>query len=127
SDVCSSDLKNLSEKEAFWKPNNESNSIAGIVQHLLYWNETWQTRYKKSHVDAVAPIGDNNKSFIVPEDKRFTDLKESLLAVLLQWQDVLTKEKVVSEVNGFPEPVKWWELLGNISTHNAYHIGQIVY
>jgi len=123
----SESVKNLSEKEAFWKPNNESNSIAGIVQHLLYWNETWQTRYKKSHVDAVAPIGDNNKSFIVPEDKRFTDLKESLLAVLLQWQDVLTKEKVVSEVNGFPEPVKWWELLGNISTHNAYHIGQIVY
>src|SRR5699024_821511 len=93
----SESVKNLSEKEAFWKPNNESNSIAGIVQHLLYWNETWQTRYKKSHVDAVAPIGDNNKSFIVPEDKRFTDLKESLLAVLLQWQDVLTKEKVVSE------------------------------
>lgn len=76
-------VANLSEEEAFWKPNDESNSIAEIVQHLLFWNETWQKRYKKSHVNAVAPIGDNNASFIIPENKRFADLKESLLGVLL--------------------------------------------
>lgn len=123
----SESVANLSEEEAFWKPNDESNSIAEIVQHLLYWNETWQKRYQKSHVNAVAPIGDNNKSFIVPENKRFADLKECLLEVLLQWQDLLTEEKVESEVNGFPETAKWWGVLGNMSTHNAYHIGQIVY
>ncbi|MET1014600.1 MAG: DltD domain-containing protein, partial [Paenisporosarcina sp.] len=22
--------------------------------------------------------------------------------------------------------VKWWEVLGNVTTHNAYHIGQII-
>ncbi|WP_066298487.1 DinB family protein [Bacillus sp. FJAT-29937] len=118
---------NLSEEEAFWKPSDESNSIAEIVQHLLYWNETWQKRYEIAHVNAFVPIGDNNKSFIDPENKRFADLKECLLKVLLRWQDLLTEEKVESEVNGFPQPVKWWALLGNISTHNAYHIGQIVY
>ncbi|TCZ80751.1 DinB family protein [Paenibacillus albiflavus] len=123
----SESVANLSEEEAFWKPNDESNSIAEIVQHLLYWNETWQLRYEKSHVNAVAPIGDNNKSFIVPKNKRFADLKECLLKVLLQWQDLLTEEKVESEVNGFPVTAKWWGILGNISTHNAYHIGQIVY
>ncbi|PFK43281.1 DltD domain-containing protein [Bacillus cereus] len=122
----SESVANLSEEEAFWKPNDESNSIAEIVQHLLYWNETWQKRYEKSHVNAVAPIGDNKKSFIVTENKRFADLKECLLKVLLQWQDLLTKEKVESEVNGFPVIVKWCGVLGNISTHNAYHIGQIV-
>ncbi|WP_460326220.1 DinB family protein [Paenibacillus sp. YSY-4.3] len=120
-------VANLSEEEAFWRPNDESNSIAEIVQHLLYWNETWQKRCEKSHVNAVAPIGDNNESFIVPENKRFADLKESLLEVLLQWQGLLTEEKVESEVNGFPVIAKWWGILGNISTHNAYHIGQIVY
>ncbi|WP_313799652.1 DinB family protein [Cytobacillus sp.] len=123
----SESVANLSEEEAFWKPNDESNSIAEIVQHLLYWNETWQKRYEKSHVNAVAPIGDNNESFIVSENKRFADLKEDLLEVLLHWQDLLTEEKVESDVDGFPVTAKWWALLGNLSTHNAYHIGQIVY
>lgn len=123
----SESVKNLSEEEAFWKPNENSNSIAEIVQHLLYWNQTWQTRYQKSHVNAVPSIGNNDKSFIIPEHQTFTDLKKQLLEVLLQWQGLLTEEKVESEVNGFPEHVEWWEVLGNVSTHNAYHIGQIIY
>lgn len=31
----------LTEEEAFWKPDDSSYSIAEIVQHLIYWNETW--------------------------------------------------------------------------------------
>lgn len=123
----SDSVANLSEEEAFWKPNEESNSIAEIVQHLLYWNETWQNRYQKSHIEAVPSIGDNNKSFIIQENEKFNDLKERLLEVLLQWQGLLTEEKVESDVGGFTVSVKWWEILGNISTHNAYHIGQIIY
>lgn len=120
-------VDNLLEEDAFWKPNEESNSIAEIVQHLLYWNETWQKRYEKSHVNAVPAIGDNNKSFIIPENQKFTDLKERLLDVLLQWQEILTEEKIDGNIDGFPEPVEWWAILGNVSTHNAYHIGQIIY
>lgn len=123
----SDSIENLSEEEAFWKPTEDSHSIAEIVQHLLYWNEAWQIRYQKSHVDAVPSIGNNNKSFIVSENKKFNDLKERLLEVLLQWQDLLTEEKVESDVNGFRVSAKWWQILGNVSTHNAYHIGQIIY
>lgn len=123
----SDSVERLSEEQAFWKPNQDSNSIAEIVQHLLYWNQTWQTRYQKSHVDAVPTIGNNNKTFIIPENHTFADLKKQLLEVLLRWQELLSEEKVESEVNGFPEHVKWWEVLGNVSTHNAYHIGQIIY
>jgi uncharacterized damage-inducible protein DinB len=123
----SDSIKRLSEEQAFWRPNEDSNSIAEIVQHLLYWNQTWQTRYQKSHVDAVPSIGNNNNSFIIPETHTFADLKKQLLEVLLLWQELLYKEKVESEVNGFSGNVKWWEVLGNVSTHNAYHIGQIIY
>jgi uncharacterized damage-inducible protein DinB len=107
-------VEGLSEEEAFWNPNEECNSIAEIVQHLLYWNETWQARYLKSHVNAVPSIGDNNKSFII-------------LEVLLLWQEILSNEKLESDVLGFQVPAKWWEILGNVTTHNAYHIGQIIY
>ncbi|MFC0189480.1 DinB family protein [Fictibacillus aquaticus] len=120
-------VANLSEEDAFWKPNEDGNSIAEIVQHLIYWNKTWQTRYEKSTVHAVPPIGDNNKSFIIPENETFNDLKGHLLEVLLKWQELLAEEKIESEVKGFPEPAKWWQILGNVATHNAYHIGQIIY
>jgi uncharacterized damage-inducible protein DinB len=120
-------VEGLSEEEAFWNPNDECNSIAEIVQHLLYWNDTWQARYLKSHVNAIPSIGDNNKSFIIPENLTFMDLKERLLEVLLQWQEILTNEKLESDVLGFPVTAKWWEILGNVTTHNAYHIGQIIY
>ncbi|WP_430791444.1 DinB family protein [Virgibacillus flavescens] len=123
----SDSVENLTEEDAFWKPNEASNSIAEIVQHLLYWNETWQTRYRESNVKAVPPIGNNNKSFIISENQIFEERKEKLVNVLLQWQHLLTEEKVESDVNGFPEPAQWWEILGNITTHNAYHIGQIIY
>lgn len=120
-------VESLSEKEAFWRPNKDCHSIAEIVQHLLYWNETWQTRYKESNVKAVAPLNNNNESFIIPDKQSFQNLKERLLSVLLQWQDLLTAEKLEKSVEGFPEKVKWWEVLGNVTTHNSYHIGQIIY
>ncbi|MBJ8009260.1 DinB family protein [Bacillus mycoides] len=122
----SDSVERLSEEHAFWTPNEESNSIAEIVQHLLYWNQTWQTRYQKSHVDAVLSIGNNN-SFIISENHTFAALKKQLLEVLLRWQELLSEEKVEREVNGYPGHVKWWAILGNVSTHNAYHIGQIIY
>ncbi|RDW15155.1 hypothetical protein CWR45_18515 [Oceanobacillus chungangensis] len=57
----------------------------------------------------------------------FNELKAELIEVLLEWQNLLTEKQLESNINGFPVPAKWYELLGNTITHNAYHIGQIVY
>lgn len=120
-------VEHLTEDEAFWTPANDSHSIVEIIQHLLYWNETWQTRYRESRVDAVPSIGDNHKSFIIPDNATFAELRDRLLMVLLRWQELLSATKLEQEVNGFPEPAKWWEIVSNAATHNAYHIGQIAY
>ena len=123
----SESVENLSEEAAFWKPNENSNSIAEIVQHLLYWNQTWQTRYQKSHVNAVPSIGNNSNSFIIPEHQTFTNLNKQLLEVLLQWQGLLTEEKVESRVDGFPAHVEWWAILGNVSTKCISHWSNHLY
>ncbi|ASA24768.1 DinB family protein [Paenibacillus donghaensis] len=117
----------VTEEEAFWKPDAESNSIAELTFHLLYWNETWQKRYLQRHVDAVPPIADNNVSFLIPEGRSFQDLSSSLLEVLLRWQELLSRDSLEMTVEGFPVPAAWWEIVSNVTTHNAYHIGQIVY
>ncbi|MNV03897.1 DinB superfamily protein [compost metagenome] len=118
-------VKNLSEEEAFWKVTEASNSIAEIVQHLLYWNETWQTRYKEKSVHAV-PSVDNNNTFVVAEGVTFQELQQQLLEALLRWQELITKEQLDADVQEF-QGSQWWEVIGNVTTHNAYHVGQIVF
>ena len=121
-------VEEITEEEAFWKPDAESHSIAEIVQHLIYWNEVWQTRYEQSNFNAIQSLKDNADSFIVPKETNFTELKTRLLDVLLHWQALITKEeKLETTVTGFPVEAEWWALIGNATTHNAYHIGQIAY
>ncbi len=81
----------LTEEEAFWKPDDSSHSIAEIVQHLIYWNETWQLRYKENHVKAGSQINNNADTFHVRDKDTFFELKEKLLKILLQWQGSLRK------------------------------------
>lgn len=106
--------------------SEESNSIAEIVQHLLYWNETWQTRYKEASIIAVPAVGSNDSTFTISKNKTFNELQKQLLEVLLHWQEILTEEQLESDVQGYFD-ANWWQVLGNVTTHNAYHIGQIVY
>lgn len=120
-------VEGVSDKEANWKPDGASHSIAEVVQHLIYWNEVWQLRYEKSNVHVVQSIEDNADSFLISKDRSFIELKRQLLQVLLRWQELITEERLETAVNGFPVEAEWWALIGNAATHNAYHIGQIAY
>ncbi|WP_208586880.1 DinB family protein [Gracilibacillus suaedae] len=120
-------VDDISNEEAFWKPDKESHSIAEIVQHLIYWNEVWQIRYENSDFNAQQSLADNADSFHIPENRSFPELKERLIKVLLRWQELITEENLESSVNGFPVKAEWWALIANATTHNAYHIGQITY
>jgi len=120
-------VEGISDKEANWKPDEVSHSIAEIIQHLIHWNEVWQLRYEKSNFNAVQSVEDNTDSFLISKDRSFVELKERLLEVLLRWQELITEEKLEASVNGFPIEAEWWALIGNAATHNAYHIGQIAY
>jgi len=117
----------LTEEEAFWKPDDSSHSIAEIVQHLIYWNETWQLRYKENHVNACSQTNNNADTFHVRDEDTFFELKEKLLKILLQWQELIEEEQLLSIVNGYPVKVEWWAIISNAATHNAYHIGQLAY
>lgn len=119
-------VQGLSEEEAEWKGNDDSNSIAEIVCHLLYWNETWQTRLLQGSIGAVPKVESNDSTFRQASGKPFPELQQMLLEVLLRWQEILTEEMLQ---NSIPELAgsRWWEAVGNVTTHNAYHIGQIVF
>ncbi|MFS0781720.1 DinB family protein [Bacillus sp. 1P06AnD] len=116
----------LSEPEACWKPDDSSHSIAEIVQHLIYWNETWQKRYKENNARAVTHTNNEN-TFLIGDLDSFSELKGKLLQTLLQWQELIKEEKLLSTVIGYPVKAEWWAIISNVATHNAYHIGQVAY
>lgn len=120
-------VETVTEEEAFAKPGGKGHSIAELTQHLLFWNAVWQARFRKRHVGAVPPTADNEQSFVVPEGATFRQLREELVTVLLDWQELLDEEVLEAKADGFPVPASWWELLSNAAIHNSYHIGQIVY
>ncbi|AIQ69635.1 DinB family protein [Paenibacillus graminis] len=119
-------VQGLSEEEAAWKADEDSNSIAELVQHLLYWNQTWQTRYREASIQAVPSVESNSHTFELPQGIPFEQLHTRLLEVLLAWQSLLTEAQLAEDVQEFPGS-QWWEIVGNVTTHNAYHIGQIVF
>ncbi|MGE7094169.1 DinB family protein [Lysinibacillus sp. NPDC048646] len=119
-------VEGLSAEEAFWKPDDSSHSIAEIVQHLIYWNETWQLWYKENQVNADSQTN-NKDTFLVKDADTFVELKEKLLKILLQWQELIEEEQLLSIVNGYPVKAEWWAIISNAATHNAYHIGQLAY
>lgn len=119
-------VEGLSESEAFWKPDSSSHSIAEIVQHLIYWNEIWQMRYRENQVKAPSQTNNAN-TFLVKDEVTFFELKEKLLHILLKWQELIEEEQLLSIVNGFPVKAEWWAIISNAATHNAYHIGQLAY
>ncbi|TDL31267.1 DinB family protein [Jeotgalibacillus sp. S-D1] len=123
----SDSVDGLSEEEAFWKPDDGSHSIAEIVQHLIYWNDTWQVRYNANHVNAVPATNDNTGTFLIREEITFSALKDKLLTTLLYWQEIIDADQLLKSVTGFPEKAEWWAIISNAATHNAYHIGQIAY
>lgn len=116
----------LTEEEAFWKSDESSHSIAEIIQHLIFWNETWQLWYKDNEVNTSAKTN-NDDTFLVRDEATFSELKEKLLQILLQWQELIEEEQLLSIVNGYPVKAEWWAIISNAATHNAYHIGQLVY
>jgi uncharacterized damage-inducible protein DinB len=122
----SESVKNLTEEDAFWKADEESNSIAEIVHHLLHWNKTWQKRYKESSVHAVPVVENNDGTFSIEKNRQFDELQNQLLETLLHWQEILDENQLESDVEGFSS-TKWWEVLASVTTHNAYHIGQIIF
>lgn len=108
----------LSVEQAMWKDSTENHSIVELVSHMSYWNEV----YLK--VLAGADFSDldinNERTFEVYTDK--------------EWESVTIKlDSVQTELGRMIEKASQEQLaemaqdLLDLTAHNAYHAGQILY
>ena len=110
-------LDGVTAEQAVWKDASGNHSIGQLANHLLFWNERQLQKFKGEKQAAFS--GNNEETF-----NAFT--KEQWAHTMKRLNDVLTElEKIIQ--NADDATLKTWaENIGNISTHNAYHTGQIV-
>lgn len=111
-------IEGLTPEQAAWKDGSENHSIVQLVNHLIFWNQQQLTKFKG---ETATPFSGDNK-------ETFSDLdKTSWEASVKQIDDALVAWEKAIEGADEAKLAKYYDTIAKISTHNAYHTGQIIY
>lgn len=110
-------IEGLTPEQAAWKDVNENHSIIQLVNHLIFWNQQQLAKFKG---EKPAEVNDNKQTFTGLDKATWETSVKQIDDVMLAW------EKAIEEADD-AKLAKWYGTIGRISTHNAYHTGQIIY
>ncbi len=112
-------VEGMTAEQARWKDGNANHSIAQLVSHLIFWNQTQLAQLQGRKPPAYS--GKNDETFDLNVDKgTWESMVKQLDDVLTEWEKAITAadEKTLAS---------WASTIAHVSTHNAYHTGQILY
>jgi uncharacterized damage-inducible protein DinB len=112
-------VEGLTADQAAWKDGNANHSIAQLVSHLIFWNQTQLAKFKGEKPPAYS--GKNDETFDMHVDKAAWE------ASVRQLDTVLTDWEKAIESADEKKLQSWYSTIAHISAHNAYHTGQILY
>ncbi len=111
-------LDGVSAEQAVWTDGSGNHSIGQLANHLLFWNERQLIKFRG---EQPKPFDGNNEETF----NAFT--KEQWEQTVKKLNDVLTQLEQIIEKADEASLKSWSETIANISTHNAYHTGQIIF
>ncbi|AET67837.1 DinB family protein [Desulfosporosinus orientis DSM 765] len=123
-------LRGLTAEQAAKNVGQSTNSIFGIVHHLVFWNERYLQRFKDS---SLPPLKISNVETFVKDPgeivERWDDLYQRLDNLFVQWEEAIIKcDDAKLDSRTHPDrDESWWTSLAHLAIHNAHHIGQIVH
>ena len=89
-----------------------------MTNHLIFWDNEELAEFNGEK--PVAFNGNNDETFATFD-------KSSWATTVKNLDDVLTKWEKAIENADEAKLQSWYSIIAHISTHNAYHIGQILY
>jgi hypothetical protein len=111
-------VEGLTAEQATWKDTSGNHSVGQLTNHLLFWNARELAKFK----------GEAEKKFSGNNDETFNDFDTK------KWNDTVKQlDQVMTELEKLVENVDeqklqaWAPEIARIGTHNAYHVGQIVF
>ena len=108
----------LTAQQASWQPSAGLHSSGQLAYHLLFWNRRALQDLKGDSQGKYT--GSNDETFTKFDDKQWSDIIKQLDQVMSDYEKLVESaddQKLASMAN----------MVANICTHNAYHVGQIVY
>lgn len=108
----------LTADQAKWTPAPGNHSVGQLAYHLWYWDDRMLKQLKGEKLEAYD--GNNNETFENFTPAQWDELVKNLDRVLADWETTvqsLDEGKVAQNAS----------LIATIASHNAYHIGQILY
>ena len=111
-------VKGLTPEQANWRDDKGNHSVGQLAYHLVYWNRRNLARLKGEQPEKFS--GNNNETFDQFDSKSWNETVQQLDSVmneLEKWVETADEAKLKESATVFT----------HISTHNAYHIGQIIF
>src|SRR5208282_4435165 len=111
-------VKGLTAEQASWTDGKGNHSVGQLAYHIVYWNRRNLERLKGEPSTKFS--GNNDETFDKFDAKTWNQTVQDLDDVmneLEKWVETADDAKLAQNAQVFT----------HISTHNAYHIGQIIY
>ncbi len=111
-------LEGLTPEQAMWKDGSGNHSVGQLAYHLMFWNERQLATFK----------GEKNKDFSGNNEETFNSFdKNSWTQTVAKLDKIMTDLEKIVEGADEAKLKEWAPTIANISTHNAYHTGQIIF
>jgi uncharacterized damage-inducible protein DinB len=111
-------VKGLTAEQASWTDGKGNHSVGQLAYHIVFWNRQNLARLKGENPEKFG--GNNDETFDKFDSKTWNETVQQLDQVmneLEKWVETADEAKLKENAQVFT----------HISTHNAYHIGQIIY
>lgn len=111
-------VKGLTAEQASWTDGKGNHSVGQLAYHLVFWNRRNLQALKGEKPEKFS--GNNDETFDQFDSKKWNETVQRLDEVmneLEKWLETADEAKLKEAAQVFT----------HISTHNAYHIGQIIY
>ena len=111
-------VEGLTADQANWTDGKGNHSIGQLAYHLVFWNRQVLAKFKGETPEKFS--GNNDETFTAFDAKKWSDTVQQL-------------DQVMGEMEKFVETAddktieKHASTLAHVGTHNAYHVGQIIY
>jgi hypothetical protein len=108
----------LTPEQAMWKDSSGNHSVAQLTAHLIFWNLEELAKFNDEKKPGFN--GNNDETFSVLDKAGWDGMVKKLDSVLTAWENAVEKTDDA-------KLQKWYTVIAHIGTHNAYHIGQMIF
>ena len=111
-------VEGLTAEQANWTDGKGNHSIGQLAYHLIFWNTQSLAKFKGETPPKFS--GNNDETFTAFDAKKWAETVKQLDQVMAELEKfVASADDQTIEKNA--------STIAHIGTHNAYHIGQIIY